>query len=362
MDISLSRSTLLGFALRVMVTGYTRSQQIALLRLLALVTERQLPLVPMLEAFAKDMHGAQQYRVTRLVRLLESGTSLPDGLEQIPRILPDEAVLAVRFGAQCGTLAASLNGAAASLASRQDHVAESPLRGFLFYVCLLLLVFAMILTFVMIRIVPVFEQIFADYDVQLPTLTRNLIIASQFAAQYWYVIAVVILLVVVALLSDMIERSARSGAVARLLRPFLGLQSADVLRNLAIVTEAGRPLGGALSTLARYHYNAAVRQRLLYVRNEVDQGADVWQSMSQSGLIASREAAVLQASRRAGNQAWALHEMARRMSGRVEYRFGLLLQILRPMTLLCLGAVVGSVVIGLFLPLVSLIHDLSMVL
>jgi type IV pilus assembly protein PilC len=142
-------------------------------------------------------------------------------------------------------------------------------------------------------------------------------------------------------------------------RPLIGFHIADVLRNLAIVVRAGKPLSGAVSTLARFHYDPVVRQRLLFVRNEVEQGADVWQSMKAVGLLSDSDADLLQAARVAGNQDWALSQIAGRMTSRAERRIGMMLEMLRPALLIGMGAIVGFVVISLFTPLVSLIRSLA---
>ena len=135
----------------------SRAEQIALLRLLSLAVERQLSLPPMLEAFAEDTGRARRHRVLQLADLLKSGTSLPEALEQVSDILPDDVVLAVRFGAESGTLVESLRSSATALARRQDEVAGW-LRGFVFYVCVVLTILGFVLTFIMVQIVPTFQH------------------------------------------------------------------------------------------------------------------------------------------------------------------------------------------------------------
>jgi type II secretory pathway component PulF len=336
----------------------SRAEQVALLRLLSLAVERQLALPPMLEAFAEDTSAARRHRVLQLAELLKSGTNLPEALEQVPDILPDDVVLAVRFGAESGTLAESLRSSASALARRQDEVAGW-LRGFVLYVCVVLSVLGLILTFIMVKIVPTFEQIFMDFAISLPESTKLLIELSRIAVKYWYLILLAVIVLDWAFMSRAVDRSARRGLLARFCRPMIGFHVADVLRSLAVVVSAGRPLLGAVSTLARYHYDPVVRRQLLYVRNEVELGADVWQSMHDAGLIRECDAEVIEAGQMAGNQAWALNQVAQRMMSRSERRIGILLEFVRPILLVAVGAAVGFVVVSLFSPLVSLIQDLT---
>ena len=57
--------------------------------------------------------------------------------------------------------------------------------------------------------------------------------------------------------------------------------------------EAGRPLPAAISTLARYHFDKSVREKLLFARNEIEQGADDWTSLTESRLLTPQEASAL---------------------------------------------------------------------
>jgi type II secretory pathway component PulF len=325
---------------------------------LSLAVDRQLALPPMLEAFAEDAHGAQRDRVLRLATLLRSGADLPDALGQVPHVVPHDVVLAARFGAQSGLLGAALRSSASSLARTHDQVSYW-LRGSVLYLCALATVLIGILAFVMVKIVPTFQDVFDEFEIPLPGTTATLIELSEFCVQYWYLLVLPPLLLVVLLLAGGVERSARQGLLAHVSRPLIGLHMADVMRNLAIVVQAGRPLPGAVSTLARFHYDPVIKRRLLYVRNELEHGADLWNSMREVGLLSGEDADMLEASRVAGNQAWALNQIAKRKTSRAERRIGLMLELVRPILLIGAGAIVGFVVVSLFAPLISLIHSLA---
>src|SRR5262245_30237354 len=86
----------------------TAAQRQMLLRLIAVATEDNVPLLPLLDHWARDERGIQRQRLHRLLRLLKAGQPLPDALEATPGVLSDEQVLAVRFDAQSGTRTAAL--------------------------------------------------------------------------------------------------------------------------------------------------------------------------------------------------------------------------------------------------------------
>ena len=91
--------------------------------------------------------------------------------------------------------------------------------------------------------------------------------------------------------------------VTRLQERFFGHLAncvADLLAKLGIAAMRVAHCWRASSTLARYHFDPAIRNKLLFVRNEVEQGADTWQSMATVGLLSTSE--VLIASDQLGNR------------------------------------------------------------
>src|SRR5690349_14602085 len=87
----------------------TPTQQLTLLKMIALSAEQQLPLAPLLDVWSQDERGAQRHRVRRMSQLLATGAPLPVAAEEVAGALRDADVLAIRFGAQSGTLQASLD-------------------------------------------------------------------------------------------------------------------------------------------------------------------------------------------------------------------------------------------------------------
>ena len=84
------------------------ARQSALLSVLAIATEKQLPLTPILDAFADDSRFGWRHQVHDLSDMLQAGTSLADALEAVHGLLPPDVVRAARVGAESGTLAAAL--------------------------------------------------------------------------------------------------------------------------------------------------------------------------------------------------------------------------------------------------------------
>ena len=134
------------------------------------------------------------------------------------------------------------------------------------------------------------------------------------------------------------------------------LHAADVLQKLGIASAAGRPIPGALSTLARYHFVPDVRHKLLFVRNEVELGADVFSSMTAVGLLSPPELRLLQTAERVGNRPWVLDQLAAVKQRRTRLRLDRAAQFILPAIVLLLACVVLFQALTILGPLISLIE------
>lgn len=346
-------------AFRRLLPDWTnRPRQMALLRLLIVGTEHSLPLAPLVDALADDESGRQRLRLSRLADLLKSGTNLADALEQVPCVLPDDVVLAVRFGSQSGTLGASLKSAASLPARHRDKVVVQ-IRHLLAYLLFIGFSVLLVVIFLMVKIVPTYQTIFLDFDAPLPPPTRLLIASSQIVARYWLFVVLVGIIAVWALWSEWIINWIRRYGLSYVSRPLVDLTSADLLSNLAVASAAGRPLDGAISTLARYHHSVSFRNKLCYLRNELEQGATLWPTMRGIKLINGVEVDLLEASGRAGNESWAVDQIARSKTAAANSRVDRIIEIAGPIMVILLGLVVGFVCVAMFLPLITLIGNLS---
>ena len=74
------------------------ARQYALLWLLTVSAERLIPLVPVIEAFARERAGLFAHQARNLARMLTAGMPLPDAVERSPGLLPLEVLPVIRVG------------------------------------------------------------------------------------------------------------------------------------------------------------------------------------------------------------------------------------------------------------------------
>ncbi len=334
------------------------ARQQSLVHVLRGAIHGQVAAAPLVAGLAAEHRGRTRWRLQRLAERLEKGMPLADALEQTPGVLTDEGVLAIRFGSQLGILPAALDGLV-----REDD-ATSPrirprIRRTIWYLGSLLLIGTMIVSFILIKIMPTFQSIWDDFDLEAPWAQRLLVGVGNFVASY-LLLPILFLLALTRIVSMLPARwKLRRLLAGRFLRPVAQLRSADLLELLALAVRAGRPLVGAVSTLARYHFDAPIRQKLLYVRNEVEQGANLWESLRTVRLLTPAEVRVLMFDSPIATQAWTMEQLARARKVRVAGRIETLLDWLEPASILLLAGGVLLVALGVMAPLSELISGLS---
>jgi len=336
------------------------SQQVALLRILAVAAEKQLSLIDVLETFAKDVRGRWRIQILRLVDLLRSGVSLAEAIERIPTVIPENAYFLVKAGAESGTLPSALNLAAEVCAERRNE--RDFLRpGIWVYICSVLVIMSLIISFICYWIIPKLKKIYLDFGMELPELTVSVIgVTNVIAANILFFppfIFVVYLLQKYLIRTGYLENRWRPTFISGIYYP--RLKAPDVLRFLHITTESGRPLLGAFETLGRSTKNRLMAERFSAILEDIRKGNDCWTALHDYSLLSPSEVRLLQSAQRAGNLSWALKAIAKSIERRIDYRMALIREYLEPALILGIGCLVGVFVVGLLLPLVDLMHALA---
>ena len=317
------------------------AHQDALVWVLALAADRDRPLGPALAALADQSIGPAKVRVLRVAECLDSGLSLPDALEFVPRSVPASTRLLVRVGHDSGAMVEALRDAATGRSARPPGWVSFGTR--VSYLCLVLICIQSVTTFVLYFVIPKFEAIYRDFGVSLPVVTRQAIrwgnlLGLRYALPSIAAIESLILLYIPFAFAGFAELS-----VPFIDRLFLRRHSVLILRCLAMIVEGGRPIGPGLQTMARSYPTAWVRERLAGVALATDHGLDWVEALRRFALISRTDVALLESARRAGNLPWALRELADGSARRLGYRLQAVGHVLMTLGLLTLGGFVAFI-------------------
>ena len=338
---------------------FRKSENRALATVLAVAVERGIPLPRAIRAFAEDAADQTSQRARELARMLEVGAALPNAIALSNIRMDTDVMAAIEFGDGNGFLAPALRrvlNQSDNFTARLQATLEK-----LFYLFVVAVAIAFIVTFLMIKIIPTFDIMFQEFELELPAVTVSVIEISRFAGDIWplwtslLLVCLVFLLVYCLNYADLVPSDWP--IVGRYTQQF---NAATLLRLLSVAVEQDRPLVQAIKLLANRYPHRLIRRRLKQASMHVDNGADWRDAMRQVKLITAGEAAVLKSAQRVGNLAWALEELADKKARRVAQQSAALLNIMFPVVLVGFGLIGFMVVTAMLMPLASMINDLAL--
>lgn len=311
--------------------------RLSLLRILAIAHDQHIDPATLVANLADEHRGTNRRLLRRLAQRIASGTPLLAALEQTPEILSDQQVLAIRFGTQSGTLSASYRDL---LAKVEPVSAGWSLYQLRLYLAAMALVVLLSMIFLAVRVYPVLDAISDEFSAEPPWIYR---LVSHVTQHYGVLILIVLAAVVIlaALLrGTVLQRRFRRRIADPRLAWIQQIRMAELLELLSQSVQAGRPLSGALSILARYHFDSRLRMRLLFARNEVEQGAEVWTSLRDAKLLNPGEATALAASSSPQSRAWLMQKLAAQKRRRVTLLAGAAARAIQAVAVLLIATVV----------------------
>ena len=360
----------------LVVTGPSsgwRARQRHLLCVLAIAIRRSQTLPAVLDGYIESVHGVHSFsllpplgrsrfrvQLRGLSDRLRDGRSLSAALAELPGLLPRPVVAAIRIGEETGCLAEVLEEAAGGQVE-STRVAESNLEVFsvFFYGVMVLVAIGIFLTFQLLWIMPSLKMIYRDFGLELPRLTVDVLPGLLIVPLLAVTVAFTVPCFLLALRVVGWFPGRESLRVSRLTHWWSRSRAVEILRTLSLSLRAGTGLHHAIEVQIEVAGNKDVEQRLRRVRETIAVGGNGWEAMQQERILTARERDVLDSAQRLGNLPWALAALAETCERQTNRRVPWLLQVIRPVMIIFLGAIVGTYAIACFMPLIKMLNELS---
>ncbi|MEP6937043.1 MAG: type II secretion system F family protein, partial [Chthoniobacterales bacterium] len=233
---------------------------------------------------------------------------------------------------------------------------------------IIVMVLAMaIMVFLLVFIVPKFEAIFHDMlgDKPLPTITLFVIGVSNVVKNHWGVLLGVLAVIVAGYKFAARTPAARAGLDRVKLRvPLFG----DLLRKTAIsrfsrtlgtLVTSGVPILQALNITRETAGNAVIARAISQVHDSVKEGESIVQPLEASGAFPPMVVSMIDVGEETGQLPDMLLKIAEVYDDEVDNAVAGLTSMLEPIMIVFLALVVGTIVIALFMPLISIISGLQ---
>lgn len=334
----------------------------AFLRQLAALVRAGLPLVQALQLVGQAVGGsdpglaavAEQLRAS-----VAAGGRLSEGMARHPAVFTPMQCRLVAIGEESGLLDHALE----RMASHQerDFALRRRLRGALLYPAVVLIVAAAVVAAILVFVVPTFEAVFASMGAELPAATRAVMAMSALLVSVGPWLLAIGVPGLWGLQRWIAHRPERQRQRDRLLLRLPGIGPALLeglmarwTRLLAMMLSAGVPLVDALGHLAQGLDNRHAEAVTRDLQRAVANGQGLAAAMAVGGLFPP----IVRQMVGVGDECGALDAMLARtadlLEAEVDTRLDGLTDLIEPVLILTLGAVIGALVLALYRPIFEL--------
>ena len=354
------------------IGGVSKKQLTLFTRQLSTLQDAGLPLLRSLQILeAQQKPGALKNTLLGVNEEVEGGSALSEAMSKQKKAFDRLYVKMVAAGEVGGVLDVILQ-RLADFMEKAERL-KRKIKGALVYPIAVILLALLILTAIMIFIVPKFEEIFADFGVNLPGITQWLIDTSRWVAgqepnqKVPGAVHVLLSPIVVFALWKLI-RAARPGkAVTDILlmwTPVFGnlirkSTIARFTRTLGTLISAGVPILEAVTITKETSGNWVYERALQKVHDSIREGESFAGPLREAKVVDPIVVNMIDVGEETGEMDVMLMKIADNYDEEVDVAVGSLVSLLQPIMIVVLGGIIGTIVLAMFLPMVSMIQSLN---
>jgi type IV pilus assembly protein PilC len=294
--------------------------------------------------------------VTQLRYDVEAGLILSEAMARHPKVFSRLYVAMVEAGEAAGILDIVLDRVAIQI-EKQEAIRRR-VKGAMIYPALVFTFAVCVLSAMLLFLIPIFVKIFAQLNGNLPVLTQLVVHVSNGFRGYWYIIFPLLLA------SPFVFRWWKSTESGRqrwdrfLLRIPMRIGEtarkvtmARFTRTLATLVAAGVDIIKALEITGTAAGNYVVESALVKVRESVHAGEGLSQPLAENDVFPPMVAQMMRIGEESGELQKMLDKIADFYEDEVDAAVASLTTIIEPAMMILVGAIVGVIVISMYLPM-----------
>jgi type IV pilus assembly protein PilC len=335
-------------------------------RQLATLIDAGLPLLRGLNVLAKqERDSVLKGTINKLADSVQGGSTFSEGLAQHGRIFNDLYVNMVKAGELGGVLEVVLT-RLAEFQEKAQKIKNKIVAAMVYPIIVLVLALG-IMTFLLVFIVPRFQAIFHDMlgDKPLPPITLFVIAISEFMQNQWAILFGMVLAIIVGYKISARTRGGRAVLDRVKLRmPLFGdlIRKTSISRfsrTLGTLVTSGVPILQALTITRETAGNSVIARAISQVHDSVKEGESIVLPLETSGAFPPMVISMIDVGEETGQLPEMLLKIAEVYDDEVDNSVAAITSHVEPIMMVFRAVVVGTIVIALFMPLISIISSLQ---
>ena len=328
------------------------------------ITEAGVPMKEALQMLAEQTENKWLKRaIAEVLTNVEKGNTLADSMMAFPDIFPGMLVNMVRAGEASGSLELSFSRMATHF-EKEAKLRATIMKATIYpiiLICAAIGVVAVMLLFV----IPIFVDMFADLDVQMPALTLAVMGASSWTASHWYVILII---AVIAVAAYHLIYQTDQGRLAidsfKMKMPLFGKLTvktacAQFARTMSTLLSAGLSTTSCLDIVAGIMKNVHYANAFLKAKEEVMKGIPLSEPLQTEGIFPPMVYHMTGIGEETGNLEEMLEKLADYYDEEVEMTTQSILAAMEPLIIVFMALIVGTLVIAVILPIGAMYEGLD---
>ena len=326
-------------------------------RQLATMMKAGVPLTQSFEIVADSLDNPSMKDLVLAIKAdIESGSTFASALRNHPRYFDDLFCSLVDSGEQSGALETMLERVATY--KEKSELLKAKIKKAVKYPIAVIIVAVIVTMILLLKVVPVFADLFSSFGAELPAFTQMVVGMSDWMKKWWFLLIIGIGGTIIAF-SEAKKRSKKFRDFldrAVLKAPIFGNIAYQAViarfsRTLSTTFAAGVPLIDALDSTAGATNNVVFYNATQQIKNDVSTGQQLQFAMRTTNLFPSMAIQMVGIGEESGSLEEMLDKVAVYYENEVDNAVDGLTSLMEPMIMAVLGVLVGGLVIAMYLPI-----------
>ncbi len=326
-------------------------------RQLATMMKAGVPLVQSFEIVAEGLDNPSMREVVLGIKgEVEGGNTFAGALKKYPQYFDKLFCSLVESGEQSGALETMLDRVA--IYKEKSELLKQKIKKAMKYPIAVVCVAVIVTIILMVKVVPVFQDLFSSFGADLPAFTKMVVNMSEWMQKYWFVLIIGIGIAITAFMEAKKRSQKFRNTLDRmaLKLPIFGdlvykAIIARFSRTLATTFAAGVPLIDALESTAGATNNVVFETAVLKIRDDVATGQQLQFAMRMTNVFPSMAIQMVAIGEESGSLDAMLDKVATHFENEVDNAVDGLTSMMEPLIMAVLGVLVGGLVIAMYLPI-----------
>ncbi len=326
---------------------------------LAVLLNAGVKIIRALELLTEQVQSQALLQAVRDIRQdIEGGLTFSKAVAKHPKVFPDVWIYIVEAGEVSGHLPGVLNELGRYLEMIEGL--KKKVVSAMMYPSILMSVAIGAILFFMLKVIPIFANLFNSFKADLPFLTMVMVKISNCLIHYFWILSISIgtsIYLLVRFLKT--AKGKRTLDVFLLNVPVLKELVRDIVLtriavNMSVLIKSGVDFIKSLEIVSRLAGNSLYQEALEEIKTEIKEGKMASEAFGKSPLFTSQFIQMIQIGEESGKLEEMLYKLGEYYEARVNVFIGRINVLIEPIILLFVGATIGIIVVSMFLPIFNL--------